>query len=125
MKVVILAGGLGTRLAEETEVRPKPMVEIGGRPILWHIMKHYAHYGFNDFVRRPRLQGRGDQALLPATSATLRGDLDCRARERRRSTTTARSPRTGRVTSIDTGLDTQTGGRLKRLRPTLRRAAPS
>src|SRR3954467_5881166 len=50
MKVVILAGGLGTRLAEETEVRPKPMVEIGERPILWHIMKHYASYGFNEFA---------------------------------------------------------------------------
>jgi glucose-1-phosphate cytidylyltransferase len=49
VKVVILAGGLGTRLAEETEVKPKPMVEIGGRPILWHIMKHYAHYGFKEF----------------------------------------------------------------------------
>jgi len=49
MKVVILAGGLGTRLAEETEVRPKPMVEIGGRPILWHIMQHYAHYGCKEF----------------------------------------------------------------------------
>ena len=50
MKVAILAGGVGTRLAEETEVKPKPMVEIGGQPILWHIMKHYAHYGFNEFV---------------------------------------------------------------------------
>ena len=50
MKVVILAGGLGTRLSEETEIRPKPMVEIGGRPILWHIMQHYAHYGFSEFV---------------------------------------------------------------------------
>ena len=50
MKVAILAGGVGTRLVEETEVKPKPMVEIGGRPILWHIMKHYAHYGFNEFV---------------------------------------------------------------------------
>ncbi len=50
MKAVILAGGLGTRLAEETEVRPKPMVEIGGRPILWHIMKHYSHFGFKEFV---------------------------------------------------------------------------
>lgn len=49
MKVVILAGGMGTRLVEETQVKPKPMVEIGGRPILWHIMKHYAHYGFNEF----------------------------------------------------------------------------
>ena len=50
MKVIILAGGLGTRLAEVTDDRPKPMVEIGGRPILWHIMKIYAHYGFNEFV---------------------------------------------------------------------------
>src|SRR5436853_4747707 len=50
MKVAILAGGLGTRLAEETETRPKPMVEIGGRPILWHIMKQYAHFGFKEFV---------------------------------------------------------------------------
>ena len=48
--VAILAGGMGTRLAEETEIRPKPMVEIGDRPILWHIMKHYAHYGYNEFV---------------------------------------------------------------------------
>src|SRR6476660_9079266 len=50
MKVVILAGGLGTRLSEETTVKPKPMVEIGGQPILWHIMKHYSHYGFTEFV---------------------------------------------------------------------------
>jgi glucose-1-phosphate cytidylyltransferase len=49
MKVVILAGGLGTRMAEETEVKPKPMVEIGGKPILWHIMKHFAHHGFQEF----------------------------------------------------------------------------
>src|SRR5215475_11318769 len=50
MRVVILAGGLGTRLQEETSVKPKPMVEIGGRPILWHIMKHYAHFGFHEFL---------------------------------------------------------------------------
>ena len=50
MKVVILCGGKGTRLREETEYKPKPMVEIGGRPILWHIMKHYSHYGFKDFI---------------------------------------------------------------------------
>ena len=59
-KVVILAGGLGTRLTEETETRPKPMVEIGGKPILWHIMKHYAHYGFKEFVIALRLQRRRD-----------------------------------------------------------------
>ena len=50
MKVAILAGGVGSRIAEETETKPKPMVEIGGRPILWHIMKHYAHYGMREFV---------------------------------------------------------------------------
>src|SRR5205823_3646838 len=50
VKVVILAGGLGSRLAEETDLRPKPMVEVGGRPILWHIMRHYAHYGAQDFL---------------------------------------------------------------------------
>ncbi len=50
MQVVILAGGLGTRLSEETVLRPKPMIEIGGKPILWHILKHYSHYGFNDFI---------------------------------------------------------------------------
>ncbi len=50
MKVVILAGGYGTRLSEETSIIPKPMVEIGGKPILWHIMKHYSHYGFNEFI---------------------------------------------------------------------------
>ena len=54
MKVVILAGGIGSRLSEETEVRPKPMVEIGHRPILWHIMQHYAHFGLRDFVDLPR-----------------------------------------------------------------------
>ena len=50
MKVIIFAGGLGTRISEETDARPKPMVEIGGKPILWHIMKIYSHYGFNDFI---------------------------------------------------------------------------
>ena len=50
MKVVIFAGGLGTRISEETDVRPKPMVEIGGKPVLWHIMKIYSHFGYNDFI---------------------------------------------------------------------------
>ncbi len=60
MKVVIFAGGLGTRLAEETDVRPKPMVEIGGKPILWHIMKIYSHFGYNDFI-----------ITLPALATTI------------------------------------------------------
>ena len=50
MKVVILAGGLGTRISEESIIRPKPLVEIGGKPIIWHIMKHYSYYGYNDFI---------------------------------------------------------------------------
>ena len=72
---MILAGGLGTRLSEETETRPKPMVEIGGRPILWHIMKHYAHYGFERIRGRPGLQGRRDQALLHRLLPSLNGDI--------------------------------------------------
>ena len=65
MKVVLLAGGLGTRLRGETEFRPKPMVAIGTRPILWHIMKTYAHYGHSDFVICLGLQGRRHPRLLP------------------------------------------------------------
>src|SRR3989304_9376259 len=57
MKVVILAGGLGTRISEETSVRPKPMVEIGGKPLLWHIMKIYSHYGYHDFIIRLGFKG--------------------------------------------------------------------
>ena len=63
MKVAILAGGAGTRLAEETQVKPKPMVEIGGQPILWHIMKHYSHYGLNEFVIALGYMGALHQAL--------------------------------------------------------------
>ena len=70
MKVVILCGGLGTRLREETEFRPKPMVEVGGRPILWHIMKSYAHYGFREFVLCLGYRGQYHQGVLPE----LRGD---------------------------------------------------
>ena len=78
MKVAILAGGMGTRLAEETEIRPKPMVEIGGKPILWHIMRHYDHYGFNEFV--VALGYKGEQirrffAEFHANSSNLRVDL--------------------------------------------------
>ena len=105
MKAVILAGGLGTRLAEETEVRPKPMVEIGGRPILWHIMKHYAHYGFNEFV--VALGYKGDvikryflDYAQPATatsrSTSARGTVE-RARATRREDWT--------VHLVDTGDD--------------------
>ena len=73
MKVCILAGGLGSRLSEQTDRTPKPMVEIGGRPILWHIMKHYAHYGFNEFVVALGYKGEVIKALrtfgLPITGS--------------------------------------------------------
>jgi glucose-1-phosphate cytidylyltransferase len=113
MKVVILAGGLGTRLAEETEVKPKPMVEIGGRPILWHIMKHYAHYGFKEFfialgyrsevIKRYFLDyyGLNGSMTIDLTSGTV--DVHKREIE------------DWIVHLIDTGPDTMTGGRVKRL----------
>ena len=103
MKVVILAGGLGTRLAEETEVRPKPMVEIGGRPILWHIMKHYAQLRVHGVRRRPRLQGRGHQALLPRLLARCNGTSPCRPRRRGRSTRWTTCADDWTVHLIDTG----------------------
>jgi len=74
MKVVILAGGMGTRLAEETDLRPKPMVEIGGRPILWHIMRHYAHFGFREFVIALGYRGDDIKRFFLEYSA-LRSDI--------------------------------------------------
>ncbi|MBN1452602.1 MAG: glucose-1-phosphate cytidylyltransferase [Anaerolineales bacterium] len=113
MKVVILAGGFGTRMAEETEVRPKPMVEIGGRPILWHIMKHYAHYGFKEFFIALGYKGEiikryfldyysldGSMTVNLATGSVRAHDRTCED---------------WLVHLIDTGLVTNTGGRLKRL----------
>jgi glucose-1-phosphate cytidylyltransferase len=117
MKVVILAGGLGTRLAEETEVRPKPMVEIGGRPILWHIMKHYAHHGFKEFyvalghkgevIKRYFLDYYGMGSDVTVSLASGEARFYESARE------------DWKVHLIDTGLDTHTGGRVKRLEPHL------
>jgi glucose-1-phosphate cytidylyltransferase len=114
VKVVILAGGYGTRLAEETEVRPKPMVEIGGRPILWHIMKLYAHHGFAEFV--VALGYRGDAIKryfldFPYASADLTVRLQANE-----VTVHQRHDEDWTVHLVDTGLDTITGGRIKRLR---------
>ena len=113
MKVVILAGGYGTRLAEETEVRPKPMVEIGGRPILWHIMKHYAHYGFNEFfialgykgddIKRYFLEYYNLSGSMKIDFSS--GKVEIYNREHENWT----------VHFMETGLETQTGGRVKRL----------
>ena len=122
MKAVLLAGGLGSRLREETTVRPKPMVEIGGNPMLWHIMNIYAAHGFSEFVVALGYRGDVDQGLLPelprAATTTSRSSLRHR-RGRRRGR--PRRPRTGRCTSLDTGLHTPTGGRVKRAAAVRRR----
>ena len=114
MKVVILAGGLGTRLAEETEVKPKPMVEIGGRPILWHILKHYAQYGFKEFVIALGYRGEAIKQFFRDYHA-LNGDMTVRLREGL-AERHLQEPDDWTVHLIDTGLHTQTGGRVARLR---------
>lgn len=113
MKVIILAGGLGTRLAEETSVRPKPMVEVGGRPILWHIMKIYSHYGFNDFIiclgyKGYMIKEYFANYFLHMTDVTFH--LAENRMEIHRETAEP-----WRVTLVDTGDETMTGGRLKRV----------
>jgi glucose-1-phosphate cytidylyltransferase len=114
VKVVILAGGFGTRLSEETAVRPKPMVEIGDQPMLWHIMKIYSHYGMTDFVICCGYRGSVIKDYF-ASYTLRRGDVtfDLRA-----NTMELHGNRTEpwRVTLIDTGSDTMTGGRLRRVR---------
>jgi glucose-1-phosphate cytidylyltransferase len=114
VKVVILAGGQGTRLVEETEVRPKPMVEIGDRPILWHIMKHFARHGFTEFVIALGYKGDHIKRFF-AELLTLDGNvtvrLDGGVIERHEP---ERDPWT--VHLVETGPDTGTGGRLARLR---------
>lgn len=114
MKVAILAGGLGSRLAEETEIRPKPMVEIGSMPILWHIMKYYGHFGYDDFVIALGYKGEVIKKYV-VDYASLTGDLTVRlARGEVRAHEIERDDWT--VTLVDTGQSTATGGRLKRLR---------
>jgi glucose-1-phosphate cytidylyltransferase len=113
MKVVILAGGLGTRLAEETIVRPKPMVEIGGRPILWHIMKLYTHYGITDFVICLGYRGYCIKEYFANYFLHM---SDVTFDVKRNTMTVHRNEcEPWQVTLLDTGLDTMTGGRLKRV----------
>jgi len=113
LKTIILAGGLGTRLSEETELRPKPLVEIGGRPILWHIMKLYACHGFNEFSIALGYKGEMikrffmDYRLI---TSSLRVTLGAESIDWHTGPEEQWS-----VDLIDTGIDTQTGGRLKRL----------
>ena len=114
MKAVILAGGLGTRLSEETTVKPKPMVEVGGKPILWHILKSYSAHGINDFViccgyRGYVIKEFFANYFLHTSDVTF--DLQKNSME-----VHERHAEPWKVTLIDTGADTLTGGRLKRVR---------
>lgn len=117
MKVVILAGGLGTRISEETDVRPKPMVEIGGRPILWHIMKIYSSYGLNDFVVCLGYKGYVIKEYFSNYSLHMSDVTFDVANGRCEVLQNSAEP--WRVTLIDTGAETMTGGRLKRVAPLL------
>lgn len=115
MKAVLLAGGLGTRLAEETSLRPKPMVEIGGRPILWHIMKIYAQHGITDFV--VCLGYRGEYIKDYFINYVARSsDLTIDLKTGKFTFHNARAE-DWRVTLVDTGGNTMTGGRIKRVLP--------
>jgi glucose-1-phosphate cytidylyltransferase len=114
MKVVILAGGLGTRLSEETSTRPKPMVEVGGRPILWHIMHLYAAHGLNDFVLALGYKAEMVRSYFLSYHAVAR-DLTVHLADGK-ATTHGSAREDWTIHMIDTGLDTQTGGRLRKLR---------
>lgn len=117
MKVAILAGGYGTRLAEETEIRPKPMVEIGGKPILWHIMMHYAHYDFKDFVIALGYKGEAIKKYM-VDYCSLNSDLTIDLKSGKIQTEKGDKP-DWMVRLVDTGTNTQTGGRIKRLQKLL------
>src|SRR5271155_3275690 len=111
MKVIILAGGLGTRLVEETTVRPKPMVEVGGRPILWHIMKIYSHWGLNDFIVCLGYKGYLIKEYF-ANYFLHMSDVTFHIAENRMEVH-RQTAEPWRVTLVDTGIETMTGGRIK------------
>lgn len=117
MRVVILAGGRGTRLAEETAARPKPMVEIGGRPILWHLMRFYATHGHKEFVVACGYKGEMIKQYF-RDIVTHESDFYVNLRDGSIETVNA-SPLDWKVGLFDTGLNSMTGGRLKRLEPQL------
>jgi glucose-1-phosphate cytidylyltransferase len=113
-KAVILAGGLGTRLSEETELKPKPMVEIGGRPILWHIMKIYSHFGIDEFVICLGYKGYVIKEYFSNYGLHLADvTFDFKLHQ---TTIHRRQVEPWRITLIDTGMETMTGGRLRRVR---------
>lgn len=115
MKTVILAGGYGTRISEESHLRPKPMIEIGEKPILWHIMKCYSAYGFNDFIICCGYRGYVIKEYF-ADYYLHRSDVTFDFSDDGKMTIHSNVSEPWRVTLVDTGLDTQTGGRIKRIR---------
>ncbi len=115
MKVVILAGGYGTRISEESHLKPKPMLEIGGKPILWHIMKEYSYYGFNDFI----ICAGYKQYVIKEWFADYyihNSDVTFDFTQGGKMIVHNEFSEPWKVTIIDTGLDTMTGGRVKRIR---------
>ncbi len=115
MKVVVLCGGLGTRLREETEYRPKPLVEIGGRPILWHIMKIYAHYGFNEFVLCLGYRGQMIKDFFLDYEAMSNDFTISLGRRQQITYHGAHDEQDLQVTLADTGANSMTGGRVRRV----------
>jgi glucose-1-phosphate cytidylyltransferase len=114
MKAVILAGGLGTRISEESHLKPKPMIEIGGKPIIWHILKIYAAHGINDFIICLGYKGYVVKEYF-ANYFLHRSDVTFDMVNNRMEVH-ERHAEPWRVTLVDTGEDTQTGGRLRRIR---------
>lgn len=115
MKVVILAGGLGTRISEESHLRPKPMIEIGDHPILWHIMKIYSHYGFNEFVICLGYKGYMIKEYF-ADYFLHTSDITLDFTDRNKIIVHNNITEPWKVTLVDTGLHTQTGGRIRRIK---------
>lgn len=114
MKVVILAGGLGSRITEESHLRPKPMIEIGDNPILWHIMKYYSYYGYNDFVICCGYKGYVIKEYF-ADYYLHRSDITFDFSNNNKMTIHSNVAEPWKVTLVDTGINTQTGARLKRV----------
>jgi len=115
MQTVILAGGLGTRIAEENNLRPKPMVEVGGQPILWHIMKYYSHFGYNDFIICCGYMGHMIKEYF-ADYYLHRSDITFDFRDDNKMTVHSNVAEPWKVTLVDTGQYSQTGGRIRRIR---------
>ena len=119
MKVVIFCGGLGVRMGEATQRIPKPMITVGDRPILWHIMKWYASLGAHGLRPLPRLQGRGDQGVLPGLQRGVVERLRPLERRRARSSCSARDISDWRITFVDTGTHSTIAERLMAVAPHL------